>query len=156
MPRRALVIMVALFLASMALFVQPLHSVARAGTWVPPKRLLAYRWAVKQHGKPYCWGGTGPSCYDCSGLVYAAYRHLHIYFGRTTYQMLHSGKLIRISHARARRGDLAFYGTGHVELFDTGHVTYGAHDSGSRIGWIHFNSYWHPTAYYRVRGAQRP
>ena len=32
---------------------------------------IGYAWA--QVGKPYCWGGTGPSCYDCSGLVMEAY-----------------------------------------------------------------------------------
>ena len=30
-------------------------------------KVLAY--ARSQIGKPYCWGGEGPSCYDCSGLV---------------------------------------------------------------------------------------
>jgi hypothetical protein len=63
--------------------------------------------------------------------------------------MLASGRLIRVRHPR--RGDLAFYGTGHVELYDRGHYTFGAHDTGSRIGFLRFNSYWHPTAYYRVR-----
>ena len=66
--------------------------------------------------------------------------------------MLASGRLIRIGHAQARRGDLAFYGTGHVELFDGGDTTFGAHDAGSRIGLIQFSSSWEPTAYYRVEG----
>ena len=25
--------------------------------------------------EPYCYGGTGPDCFDCSGLVVAAYRY---------------------------------------------------------------------------------
>ena len=32
----------------------------------------AIGYAEAQIGKPYCWGGTGPSCYDCSGLVMKA------------------------------------------------------------------------------------
>src|ERR1700757_4872308 len=51
-------------------------------------RCKAYKWARTQAGKPYEWGGTGPNGYDCSGLVYAAYKRLGHYFGRTTYQML--------------------------------------------------------------------
>jgi cell wall-associated NlpC family hydrolase len=34
----------------------------------------AVTYARAQVGKPYCWAGTGPSCYDCSGLTYRAYR----------------------------------------------------------------------------------
>jgi cell wall-associated NlpC family hydrolase len=34
---------------------------------------VAIAYARAQLGKPYCWGGTGSSCYDCSGLVYEAY-----------------------------------------------------------------------------------
>jgi hypothetical protein len=147
---RILVIMVSLALTSVTFAAGPAYAAVRGIR--QPLRYIAYEFAVAQHGKWYCWGGTGPSCYDCSGLVYAAYRHVHVWFGRTAYDMLHSGRLIRISHAQARRGDLAFYGTGHVELFDRASITFGAHDFGTRIGWTWFNRYWHPTAYYRVRG----
>ena len=59
------------------------------------------------------------------------------------------------SNRKAKRGDLAFFGDGHVELVDHGDITFGAHATGQQIGWITTNSYWHPTAYYRVRGAGR-
>ena len=155
MFHRKFVIMVSVALSMLAFAVGsgPAHAASR--TIRHPMRWVAYRYATAQRGKWYCWGGTGPSCYDCSGLVYEAYKHAHIWLGRTTYDMLRSGKLIRISHARARPGDLAFYGTGHVELFVRRNITFGAHDVGSQIGWLRFNSYWEPTAYYRVRGAGR-
>src|SRR5689334_22399926 len=35
--------------------------------WNSP-RMRAYRWAVRQKGHPYVYGGTGPG-FDCSGLV---------------------------------------------------------------------------------------
>lgn len=119
-----------------------------------PPHLAVYLWAYHHTaGHSYCWGGTGPGCYDCSGLVSAAYARWHIYFGRTTTQMLNSGKLIRESESQARRGDLAFYGTGHVEFFVRPGHTFGALDSGTLIGWHATNAFWHPTMFFRVRGA---
>jgi cell wall-associated NlpC family hydrolase len=35
------------------------------------QRLTALRWAERQAGKWYCFGGTG-GCFDCSGLVMSA------------------------------------------------------------------------------------
>src|SRR5580704_7328796 len=34
----------------------------------------AVAFAQARLGMPYCWGGTGPGCYDCSGLMSAAWR----------------------------------------------------------------------------------
>lgn len=110
---------------------------------------IALNWAETQTGKPYIYGGTGPYGYDCSGLVYVAFQHAGIYLPRTTYGMLASPHLHRVYPPR--RGDLAFYGSGHVEFVTIWyHTTFGAHDSGSTIGWINWSGWWHPTAYYRV------
>lgn len=118
------------------------------------RRMNAFFWARRQAGKPYEWGGTGPGGFDCSGLVYAAYRRAGIRLPRTTYGMLRSHRLIRIRASQAKPGDLAFYGSGHVELVDRRrHSTFGALDAGTVIGWHQFSRWWHPTAYYRVRGA---
>ncbi len=119
------------------------------------RRVKALRWAETQAGAPYVYGGTGPygSGYDCSGLVYKAYlRATGINIGRTTGDMLASRRLVRTN--APRRGDLAFFGSGHVELvyrwkYDW---TFGAHDAGSVVGPIHWQyPYWYPTAYYRLR-----
>ena len=110
----------------------------------------AYNWALTQHGKPYEWGGTGPYGYDCSGLVMAAFAHAGENIPRSTYAMLGSIKLIPETAGHARRGDLAFYGPGHVEFYDVPGATYGAHDFGTRIGWTIYGPYFHPTAFYRV------
>jgi peptidoglycan DL-endopeptidase CwlO len=114
-------------------------------------RLAIWHWALHQRGKPYLWGGVGPKGFDCSGLVYAAYRSHGINLPRTTYEMLGSWRLIPITHAQARRGDLAFFGPGHVELFDHGNWTFGAASPGTRIGYHLMNAFWHPTMYFRVR-----
>ena len=112
------------------------------------QRLTALRWAERQAGKWYCFGGTG-GCFDCSGLVMSAYRHAGISIPRTTYGMLASPKLHRIAASQRQRGDLAFYGSGHVELV-TARGTFGAAAPGTRVGWHHPSAWWHPTMYFRV------
>ena len=138
-------------LAAPAVSVKSTEASARsaAAKTVLPARLRAFYWARTQYGKPYVWGGTGPGGYDCSGLVMMAYRHAGINLPRTTYEMLRSWHLVRVSVPR--RGDLAFYGSGHVEFYAHGDFTFGAHSAGTTIGWIQFGPWWHPTAYYRVR-----
>jgi cell wall-associated NlpC family hydrolase len=79
-----------------------------------------------------------------------AYAHIGIYLPRTTYEMLGSEMLRQVTHPM--RGDLAFYGPGHVELVTKRyHQTFGAHDSGSQIGYIRWSPSWYPTAYYAVQ-----
>lgn len=127
-----------------------------------PKRIAAWRWALRQQGKPYEWGGTGPWGFDCSGLAYAAYLHAGIRLPRTTFEMLgegvSEGLLIQVPVWAAKRGDLAFYGPGHVELVEftrRWHWTFGALEPGTLIG---FHKYWPGSGWsvwrvYRVRGA---
>lgn len=45
------------------------------------EQVVAFAYA--QLGKAYVWGGTGPNAYDCSGLVYAAYRSAGVSVPRT-------------------------------------------------------------------------
>jgi hypothetical protein len=63
--------------------------------------------------------------------------------------MLGSKLLVRVSSPQ--KGDLAFYGTGHVELYAHGNWTFGAHAPGQIVGWIQWGPWWYPTAFYRVR-----
>jgi peptidoglycan DL-endopeptidase CwlO len=115
-----------------------------------PRRVTALRWAEHQAGKPYEYGGTGPWGFDCSGLVMESYRHAGIGLPRTTYGMLASSKLVRVPASQRRRGDLAFYGSGHVELV-TRTGTFGAAAPGTLVGWHRPSVWWHPTMYFRVR-----
>jgi peptidoglycan DL-endopeptidase CwlO len=114
-------------------------------------RLAAWRYAVRQRGKPYIWGGTGPQGYDCSGLVYAAYRAAGVLLPRTTYEMLGSWRLVQIPQSKAQRGDLAFFGSGHVELYDRGSWTFGAATTGTLIDYHRMNVFWHPTMYFMIK-----
>lgn len=128
-------------------------SSAQAATWTPLQReSAALSWAETQTGCWYSWGGT--SCgqgYDCSGLVYEAFLHEGVNIGRDTYDMLADGHLHWIPASQARRGDLAFYGTGHVEILTMWwHTTFGAQQWGTRVGWHGWGGWWQPTAFYRV------
>jgi len=114
----------------------------------------ALNWAERYAtGCWYYYGGSGCSPgYDCSGLVMEAFGHgAGIWLPHSTYAMLSDPHLHWIPLSQARRGDLMFYGSGHVEI-DTiwYHATFGAHDSGQRVGWMTWGPWWYPTAAYRV------
>jgi cell wall-associated NlpC family hydrolase len=114
------------------------------------RRYGAMHFALSKRGGWYVWGGNGPKNYDCSGLVVAAYNHVHISLPRTTQSMLRSGKLIRVSQKNARWGDIVFWGDYHVEMVSSPYrYSFGAHHTGVRIGYRHY--YGHPT-FYKVRG----
>src|SRR5260370_9903958 len=66
----------------------------------------AIAFALAQLGKPYEWGAAGPSAYDCSGLVYAAYAPAGIHIARTTFQWQQDGPVIPLSQIHA--GHLLF------------------------------------------------
>jgi cell wall-associated NlpC family hydrolase len=155
-PRKLLSLLVATFAVALTFtagpaLAAPAHSVqdTAASRSVLPTRLRAFYWARTQYGKPYEYGGTGPHGYDCSGLVMEAYKHAGVNLPRTTTGMLGSKLLVRVSSPQ--KGDLAFYGTGHVELYAHGNWTFGAHAPGQIIGWIQWGPWWYPTAFYRVR-----
>ncbi|MFJ3900558.1 NlpC/P60 family protein [Streptomyces sp. NPDC090025] len=77
----------------------------------------AISFARAQLGKPYVWGATGPSAYDCSGLTQAAWRAAGVTLPRTTYTQINAGR--RVSRAELAPGDLVFFysGISHVGLY---------------------------------------
>lgn len=63
------------------------------------------QYAVSKVGSPYCWGATGPSMFDCSGLVYWAHKQAGIGGGRgTANSYAYSGTAISASQLQA--GDI--------------------------------------------------
>ncbi|MGW5274810.1 NlpC/P60 family protein [Streptomyces sp. NPDC004044] len=68
-------------------------------------------------GKPYVWGATGPTSFDCSGLTQAAWRSAGVSLPRTTYTQIDAGQ--RISRSELAPGDLVFFysGVSHVGLY---------------------------------------
>ncbi|MER8042401.1 NlpC/P60 family protein [Streptomyces sp. NPDC094032] len=77
----------------------------------------AIAFAQAQLGKPYVWGATGPSAYDCSGLTQAAWRAAGVSLPRTTYSQINAGS--RVSRSELAPGDLVFFysGISHVGLY---------------------------------------
>ena len=47
---------------------------ASQGRGADPRAIAALTFALAQRGDPYVWSEEGPDQYDCSGLMYAAYR----------------------------------------------------------------------------------
>jgi cell wall-associated NlpC family hydrolase len=67
----------------------------------------AVRYAYRQLGKPYQWGGSGPSGYDCSGLTSAAWRAAGVSLPHNAAAQWNA--VSPISRAELRQGDLVFY-----------------------------------------------
>ena len=117
------------------------------------RRQDAMAWALHKIGCPYTYGGTGPCShgYDCSGLVYAAYRSVGMTLPRTTYGMLHTSAIKpQLDHPKP--GNLVFFGAGHVTLYYWRHVVLHAPQPGENVQLTRWypGSNWVPTGYYRV------
>ncbi|MEN3583647.1 NlpC/P60 family protein [Streptomyces sp. ZYX-F-203] len=68
-------------------------------------------------GKPYVWGATGPSSFDCSGLTQWSYAQAGVALPRTSQAQAGAGR--RVSLAEARPGDLVTYrgDASHVAMY---------------------------------------
>jgi cell wall-associated NlpC family hydrolase len=101
------------------------------------RRAVAF--ARSQLGKPYVWGASGPSSYDCSGLVMAAYRRAGVWLPRVSRSQWHAGR--RVGLGGLAPGDLVFfaYDVGnpatihHVGMYIGGGAMVEAPYSGARV-----------------------
>jgi cell wall-associated NlpC family hydrolase len=77
----------------------------------------AVRYAMAQVGDPYCWGGTGPGCYDCSGLTMMAWQQAGVSLPHSSAAQFNVGR--RISAGELQPGDLVFYYSpiSHVSMY---------------------------------------
>jgi cell wall-associated NlpC family hydrolase len=98
------------------------------------RKVVAY--ARRQVGVPYSWGGISPSSgFDCSGLVYAAYRSIGREIPRSSWDQLHAGQ--PVGFARVRPGDLLFTeGGGHVQLVVSKKAAISAPQTGERVHYV--------------------
>ncbi|MDD7767169.1 C40 family peptidase [Anaerococcus vaginalis] len=58
-------------------------------------------------GYPYVWGGTSPSGFDCSGLVYYAYKQIGVNLNRNSAAQFSNGYSVGINNLKP--GDLVFF-----------------------------------------------
>ncbi|MFD9843203.1 C40 family peptidase [[Kitasatospora] papulosa] len=95
------------------------------------EKVLAF--ARAQIGKPYVWGATGPSSYDCSGLTQAAWKAAGVDLPRTTWDQVKVGT--RVSTANLRPGDLVFFydDISHVGIYKGGGMMIHAPKPGANV-----------------------
>lgn len=82
-----------------------------------PVAKKAVSYAEAQIGKKYLWGGSGPNRFDCSGLMYAAYKAAGKTIPRTTSAMLASPKMTKVSRSQLQPGDIIFPYVGHCFMY---------------------------------------
>ena len=119
---------------------------ARFAPSTAPKRRparLAHRvvaFAKRQLGVPYRWGGISRRTgFDCSGLVYAAYRSIGRKLPHSTWGQMALG--VRVRFARLRPGDLVFTnGGGHVVLVVSSRAAIQAPYTGARVSYVSLKS----------------
>ena len=73
--------------------------------------VMAYAYA--QLGKPYCYAGVGPGCFDCSGLTMMAWAQAGVSMSHGSYDQMAS--FPRVSMGALQPGDLVFW-DGHVGI----------------------------------------
>lgn len=91
------------------------------------------KYALAQVGDRYSMGATGPSSFDCSGLVLASYRQIGISLPHYSRAQYSSTK--RVSRGSLRPGDLVFFfgrGIKHVGIYIGGNRM--VHASNPRYG----------------------
>jgi cell wall-associated NlpC family hydrolase len=70
--------------------------------------------AAAQLGHRYCWGGKGPDCFDCSGLVLRAWGSVGVPLPRTATAM--GDVLADVPLGDVRAGDILWW-PGHVGIY---------------------------------------
>jgi cell wall-associated NlpC family hydrolase len=74
--------------------------------------VLAY--ANAQLGKPYCYAGVGPDCFDCSGLTMKAWAQAGVMMSHGSYDQMASFPSVPMDQLQP--GDLVFW-DGHVGIY---------------------------------------
>jgi cell wall-associated NlpC family hydrolase len=78
---------------------------------------VAVHTALAQLGKPYVWGASGPSSFDCSGLTMYAWAAAGVSLAHSS--AVQYSSLPHVSRSELRPGDLVFFGSPihHVGMY---------------------------------------
>ena len=78
-----------------------------SGFTLTDQRLVIVQNARKYIGTPYCYGGEGMSCFDCSGFVNLVYKQAGVSLPRVSRDIYTLGQFVDLS--KAQPGDLVFF-----------------------------------------------
>ncbi len=98
---------------------QPAHYVLPAGATTA--ETVAVTYALAQLGKPYLWGGAGPTAYDCSGLTMMAWAQSDVKLLHFTGDQIDEGSAVA-SYATISPGDLVLVPGNDGTVAAPGHV----------------------------------
>jgi cell wall-associated NlpC family hydrolase len=125
-----------------ALVVISIQPPAPAAAASPADRVIAI--AVAERGSPWAYGATGPSAFDCSGLVTYAFRRARQLdaIGNGRYRsgrsLLHWARSHHLTTSHGRRGDIAVWGNGsHVGIYLGRGLVVSTLVSGVRVTRVH-------------------
>ena len=116
----------------------------------PAQRAAAVAYAIKQvnAGKPYVWGAQGPNAFDCSGLVYAAYKSAGLGWPNwdRLNAALYSVATYHVKLSEMQPGDLLFYSYNgsisaihHIAIYAGNNMVWEARNK--RVGLVKSNMY---------------
>ncbi|MDL4771192.1 MULTISPECIES: C40 family peptidase [Thermomonosporaceae] len=112
----------------------------------------ALNFAYAQLGKPYSYGATGPSSFDCSGLTMRAWEAAGVGITRTTNSQFAATK--RVDKSALQPGDLVFFSSlGHVGMYVGGGKMIHAPRTGKNVEIVDIGSGYYASNYY---GSGRP
>ena len=92
----------------------------------------AIAYAESKIGDPYVWGATGPSSFDCSGLMMAAWASAGVSIPRISYDQMSSLPSVPLNALQP--GDiLGFAGNSHVGMYVGNNMLIDAPTTGSNV-----------------------
>ncbi|MFM8621366.1 MAG: NlpC/P60 family protein [Candidatus Nanopelagicaceae bacterium] len=114
------------------------------------QRALAVEYATKQvlAKKPYVWGAQGPNSFDCSGLVFAAYKYAGLGWPNwdRLNAALYSVSTYHVPLSQMQPGDLLFYSYNgsiaaihHISIYAGNNMVWEARNK--RVGLVKSNMY---------------